>query len=327
MRVAGPLFALLMALALMAFAGPLRAEDTPAPAPAEPTTVKIGMYITQLLDFDMSKRSFYAAYWLWFLHDNEKYDPHATAEVTNAKSDQVRFASLDTSKGIRWQQEKHASVISEGWEVQNFPFDRQNLHIVIEDGQFDASAVRFVADAENSRIDPALSVTGWTIEKFAISATDVTYNTSYGDPGLSADSVYSRAVATITIKRDGVRLLCSLFVGFGVGFLLAVLSFFLDFETMAGSRIGLCAASVFAAVGNKYALDNVLPPAPYFTLADVIVASTFASILLAALAIVVMQANWKKRPGLARAANRLLALLTIAGFFGVNGAMIARAVG
>jgi hypothetical protein len=71
----------------------------------------------------------------------------------------------------------------------------------------------------------------------------------------------------------------------------------------------------------------VLPPAPCFTLADVIVASTFASILLAALAIVVMQAAWKKRPALARATNRILALVTIAGFFGANGAMITRAVG
>lgn len=63
-RAAGPLLTLLMALAMIALAAPLHAQDKAAPAPAEPTTVKVGMYVTQLLDFDMSKRSFYAAYWL-----------------------------------------------------------------------------------------------------------------------------------------------------------------------------------------------------------------------------------------------------------------------
>lgn len=299
----------------------------PPPAPADgPTTVKVGMFVTQLLDFDMSKRSFYATFWLWFLHDRDSYDPHATVEIVNAKSDTVKFNALDTSKGIRWQQEKHSAVVSEDWEIEKFPFDRQKLVIQVEDGQADANQVRFVADTQNSKIDPTLSVPGWTIEKFEFSAGDVTYETSYGDPTISASSTYSRAVATITVKRHGLRLLCSVFVGFGVAFLLAALTFFLDFDSMAGSRIGLCAASVFAAVGNKYALDNYLPPSTTFTLADVIVASTFVAILLAALAVVLMQTTHKKHPRLARAINLAVGLLTFGGYFGANGMAILRAM-
>lgn len=300
----------------------------PSAAPARPdgpTEVKVGMYLTQLLDFDMSKRSYYASFWLWYLHDNPEYDPHATVEVANAKSDSVKFASLDTSKGIRWHQEKHGAVLAEDWEITRFPFDRQKLVIMVEDGQSDTGRIRFVADGKNSRIDPAATVPGWIIEGFDLSAQDVTYNTSYGDPTLSEDSVYSRVVATITVKRQGVRLLCSLFVGFGVAFLLALLTFFLDFDSMAGSRIGLCAAAVFAAVGNKYALDGYLPPASTFTLADVIVSTTFASILLAALAVVLMQLTHKRAPRFARIANLVLCLATFAGYIGVNGYAVASA--
>ncbi|BAI74700.1 hypothetical protein AZL_b00370 (plasmid) [Azospirillum sp. B510] len=307
-------------------AGEAAAPPAAAEKPAGPTEVKVGMYVTQLLDFDMSKRSFYASFWMWYLQDNPDYDPHATVEVVNAKSDSVKFAALDTSKGIRWQQEKHNTVLAEDWEIAHFPFDRQKLVIAIEDGQSDTGRIRFVADSKNSRIDPAATVPGWTIEGFELTAQDVTYNTSYGDPTLSEDSVYSRVVATITVKRQGVRLLCSLFVGFGVAFLLALLTFFLDFESMAGSRIGLCAAAVFAAVGNKYALDGYLPPASTFTLADVIVSTTFVAILLAALAVVLMQLTHKRCPRFARAANLLLGLAALAGYIGTNGYAIASAV-
>ncbi|MCW2249391.1 hypothetical protein M2352_005051 [Azospirillum fermentarium] len=298
------------------------APAAPADGPAE---VKVGMYITQLLDFDMSKRSYYATYWLWFLHSRDGYDPHATIEIANAKSDSVKFNSLDTTKGVRWSQEKHSSVIAEDWDVVHFPFDRQKLHILIEDGQSDTSQIRFVADTHNSRIDPSLTIPGWTIEGFDLTAGDVAYQTSYGDPTISADSVYSRVVATITVKREGVRLLCSLFVGFGVAFLLSMLTFFLDFESMAGSRVGLCAAAVFAAVGNKYALDNYIPPASTFTLADVIVSSTFVAILLAALAVVGMQVTRRSYPVTARVINAVIGLATLAGFVAVNAWAIVRA--
>ncbi|BAI74714.1 hypothetical protein AZL_b00510 (plasmid) [Azospirillum sp. B510] len=314
-----------LVLACALGAAPSRAEAG-APAQTGPTEVTVGMYLTQLQDFDMSKRSFSASFWLWFLHDNPGYDPHDSVEISNAKSDGVKFPSLDTGKGVRWHQEKHAAVLAEDWEITRFPFDRQRLKIMIEDGKYDATAIRFLADTKNSRIDPAVSVPGWTIENFELAARDAVHPTSFGDPTLSGkDSVYSWVVATITVKRQGLRLLCSLFVGFGVAFLLALLTFFLDFEAMAGSRIGLVAAAVFAAVGNKYALDNALPPAPGFTLSDVIVSTTFAAILLAALTVVLMQVTHKRQPRLARWIDGLLCLTTFLGYIGVNGYAIASA--
>lgn len=292
----------------------------------ETATVKAGLFVTQLGDFDMARRSLSATFWTWFLHTDPDYDPLATAEVVNAKVDTVKFPSLDTSRGMKWHQAKHAAVLAQDWDITHFPFDRQTLTIVIEDGQQDADHVRFTADSANSGVDPSVSVPGWTIESFRIDARDRTYNTSYGDPLLQGDSHYSQILATITVKREGLRLLCSLFVGFAVAFLLAMLSFFLSFGDMAGTRISLCAAGIFATVGNKYALDNVLPPSPTFTLADVIVSSSFLSVLMAALAVVLIQLFHRKHPRLAFGLNAGMALVTAAGVIGVNAYAILRAM-
>ncbi len=311
---------------------PVATTPTPAapptgesPAPAGPISVKTGLFLTQLYDFDMAKRSFTATFWAWFLHNDDKYNPAQTVEITNAKASQGKFASLDSSKGVNWQQVKYNATIQEAWNITHFPFDRQELAIVLEDAQSDASAVKLVADSANSRIDSSVEVPGWTIEGLTVRDVDVVYNTSYGDPTLQGTSAYSRVVATITMKRHGLRLLFSTFIGFAVAFLLAMLTFPLSFESMGGSRIGLCAAAVFAAIGNKYVVDNMLPPASSFTLADGIQATSFASIFLAAFTVVAMQGLHKSSPRLSRLFNAVMGIGTMVAYLAVNGWLILQA--
>lgn len=304
---------------------PPAATPSESPAPAGPVSVKTGLFITQLYDFDMAKRSFTTTFWAWFLHNDEKYTPTQTIEITNAKTAQGKFAGLDTSKGVNWQQVKYNATIQEAWDITHFPFDRQELSIVLEDAQSDVSAVKLVADSANSRIDSSVEVPGWTIEGLTVRDVDVVYNTSYGDPTLQGTSAYSRVVATITMKRHGLRLLLSTFIGFGVAFLLAMLTFPLNFESMGGSRIGLCAAAVFAAIGNKYVVDNMLPPASSFTLADGIQAASFASIFLAAFTVVVMQGLHKSSPRLSRLFNAVMGIGTMVSYLTVNGWLILQA--
>jgi hypothetical protein len=315
----------LIGIAVLLAAVPATAQ-APAQAPTQaPTTVKVGMFINQLYDFDMAKRSYNVTFWAWFLHNNEAYKPQDNIEIVNSKSAVVRYPSLDTSKGVRFEQAKYFATMMEDWNITGFPFDRQQLHILLEDAQSEVGQVRLVADTENSRIDKAVTVPGWTVESFDVRSEDVTYDTTYGDPTLQGSSTYSRVVGVVTLKRDGLRLLFSTFIGFGVAFLLVMLTFLLEYESMAGPRVGLCAAAVFASVGNKYIVDNLLPPASTFTLADVIEATAFLSIILAALTVVGIQIL---RPRSARAAhlfNVAMGLLTLAGFFGANGYAIATA--
>ena len=317
------------------------AAITPAPTPeaappAEPTKVKVGIFVTQLYDLDMSKRSFSINFWTWYLHPDKAYKPLDNVEVVNAKTATIRFPSVTPKdevawegekKQIFWDQGKYSVTAFQDWDVTNFPFDRQILHIQMEDGQNDASQTVFLADAENSKIDDTVVVPGWTIESFKIKARDSVYKTTYGDPTLQGSSTYSRVTAAITVRREGLRLLGSMFIGFFVAFCLTCLTYFLDTDFMAGARVGMCGGAIFASVGNKYVVDNYLPPVSTFTLADAIEASTFTVIIFAILTVVVVRALRTNHPKTEHWVNGIAFMINCFGYLIFNGIMIARAAG
>ena len=313
---------------------PPPAAEAAATAPTEPVKVKVGMFITQLYDFDMAKRSFSVNFWTWYLHPDKAYKPLDSIEVVNAKTATIRFPSVTPKddvlwdgekKQIFWDQGKYSATAFQDWDVTNFPFDRQILNIQMEDGQNDATQTVFVADAENSKIDGTVSVPGWTIESFKIKSRDSVYKTTYGDPTLQGSSTYSRITAAITVRRDGLRLLGSMFIGFFVAFALTCLTYFLDTDWMAGSRVGMCGGAIFASVGNKYVVDNYLPPVSTFTLADAIEASTFMVIIFSILVVVLVKAIKEKRPKTAEWINHIGFMINCFGYLAFNGVMIARA--
>ena len=308
--------------------------DAPHPA-AGPAKVKVGLFITQLYDLDMSKRSFSVNFWAWYLHPDKAYKPLDSIEVVNAKSSSVRFPSVTAKddvawdgdkKQIFWDQGKYAVTALQDWDITNFPFDRQVLHIQMEDGQNDTTETIFVADKDNSKIDEAVSIPGWKIESLSIEDSDSVYKTTYGDPTLQGSSTYSRITAAITVKREGGRLLCSMFIGFFVAFLLTCLTYFLDTDFMAGARVGMCGGAIFASVGNKYVVDNMLPPVSTFTLADAIEASTFTVIILAILTVVIVRPLREKRPKTAAAINLGALFLNFFGYVIFNAFTIGNAV-
>ncbi len=303
-------------------------------APAGPNKVKVGLFITQLYDLDMSRRSFSINFWAWFLHTDPTYKPLETVEIVNAKSTAIRFPSTTAKEDIKWQGEtqkilwdqgKYAVTALQDWDVRNFPFDRQILHLQMEDGQNDSSQTILLADAENSKIDSSVFVPGWTIESFKIKARDTVYSTTYGDPSLQGSSAYSRITAAITLRRDGLRLLGSMFIGFFVAFALTCLTYFLDTDWMAGSRVGMCGGAIFASVGNKYVVDNYLPPVSDFTLADAIEVSTFVAIIFSILVVVLVKAIKGNQPILAEWINSAGFCINCFGYLAFNITLIARA--
>lgn len=303
---------------------------TPTP-PAKPESVKVGLFLTQLYDLDMPRRSFNATFWAWFLHTNENYKPIDTVEIVNAKNSTIRFPSVTPENDVLWEGEKsklfwtqgkYAATLSQDWDITKFPFDQQTLKIMFEDAQNDATQTVFVADSDNSKIDDAVKVPGWQIVSFDVKSGDAVYNTTYGDPTLQGNSTYSRITASILVKRDGIRLLGSMFIGFFVAFCLTFLTYFLDTEFMAGSRIGLCGGAIFASVGNKFVVDTSLPPASTFTLADAIEASTFCAIVFAILIVVLVRATQDRTPRLARGINAAGAVISAGSYITYNSMMI-----
>ena len=87
-------------------------------------------------------------------------------------------------------------------------------------------------------------------------------------------------VAEITISRKNSWIkLIKLLTGVYVAFLISCIVFFVSNESQ-DSRFCLCVGGIFAAIGNKYIVESVVPSSTSNTLMDNVHTLTFIFILL-----------------------------------------------
>jgi hypothetical protein len=242
----------------------------------------VGAYITSLYDMSLSNNSFSVDFWLWFNHKNDSLKPLETVEIVNAKKVENVLPTTEKKGGIIWATHKCRAEVKKQWNIEHFPFDRQELEIIVEEGSKDVNSLIYEADKANSKIDKSVKLEGWHISKFDITASQSEYATTYGDPILKGKSTYAHLSIKIVLDRVGTGLFFKMFLGVYIAFLIGLLVFWIDPEEF-DSRIGLSVGSLFAAVGNKYIVDSVLPETVVFTLVDKVHLITFFFIFISLL--------------------------------------------
>ncbi len=246
---------------------------------AQPDTVKVGAYIISVHDINFHDKEYTIRYWLWFLYKNPDFDFYSQLDIPNAKEIDPPTMVTDTVGGKKWVQMKMKCVMKESWIVHNFPFDKQHLRVRVENSVFDKDALVFKADTRHSRFDGIEGLDGWRITEFNVSADTTHYGTGFGDPRRGHDSqTFSTFKIDMSIERDAWGLFMKIFIGMYIAFLIALISF-VSFPWELEPRFGLPVGGLFAAVGNKYIIDSLLPESPEFSLVDTLHSITFLGIL------------------------------------------------
>ena len=246
---------------------------------AQKDTATVGVFITNLYDFNLADGSYAAEFWIWALFKKDSLSFHEAHEITKSKKTVFSNYFRQKKSGLNWEQKKCTSSLLQDWDVRSFPFDHQKLAISVEDAVVDTSLMTYIADTSNSKINKYLEIEGWVVDSFHIKTDNILYNTTYGDPELHGESVYPAVKMTVYLERTHCWLTFSkLVTGLYVAFLISLLVFkILPHETE--SRIGLAVGGLFAAVGNKYIAENIVPTTTQNTLVDNIHNVTFAAIL------------------------------------------------
>jgi hypothetical protein len=231
-----------------------------------------------------------AEFWTWSLYKNKDLSFDGNQEVTGSKKTQFSNFLLTQKGDTYWAQKKCTTNILHDWDVRHFPFDRQHLTINLEDASLDVNALMHVPDVENSKMNGSLKLDEWNIDSFSTRQNLVNYNTTYGDPTLHGESTYSAVSCDIYLTRlHSWVTFFKLVTGVYVAFLIALLVFRVQ-PPSSESRIGLAVGGLFAAVGNKYIVESVVPTSTQTTLIDLIHLATFGAIL-----VIVMLTIWITR--------------------------------
>lgn len=243
---------------------------------AQPDTVKAGSYVISVHDINFHEKEYTIRFWLWFLYSNPDFDFATQLDIPNAKIIDPPEIIYDSLDGKAWVIMKMKCTMKQNWDVRDFPFDEQHLKVQIENTLFDNNALVFKPDKAGSNFDKKEAIDGWTINNFKITNGDNDYETGFGDPKNDYQE-FSALKIEMNIEREAWGLFAKIFIGMYIAFLIAIISF-TPKPSELEPRFGLPVGGLFAAVGNKYIIDSLLPESSDFTLVDTLHALTYMAI-------------------------------------------------
>ena len=264
-----------------------------------PQTCRVGIYITSLRDFKLADKSFAADFHVWSVCPDKNIKPLESMEIVDAIESEGAFditldkknqsGSFSTKDKVYWSERDISATLYHNWDVNNYPFDRHLLKIILEEATQDSSVFVYTPDFKNSGYQRDMKTSSWKITNFTIAEEKNTYKTTFGDPALvSKQGVYSRLVISIPIRRVKIVSFFKLTAGVYIAFAVATLSFFYETgqASLVSARTSLLVGCLFAALVNMRAPESVLGRTEGLTLVDQIHIAAIVYIFGAAVATV-----------------------------------------
>ncbi|KOU31716.1 hypothetical protein ADK53_24555 [Streptomyces sp. WM6373] len=226
--------------------------SVPASA-AVPPSCRVGAYVTDLYGLDVSPRTIKADFWLWSVCPTDALDATRRLEFVNATDVTQSDRSVVKVGDEYWSQVKVSGTFRQQFDLSEYPFDKQDVKIQIEDSEYNASQFTYVADSKDSGYDHAISLGGFKIRDFGVGVVEHTYRTSFGDPRIThgQNSQYSQFVIDLKLERDDLAGFIRQAWPAYVAFLISFISYWIwasDFITVVGARFGILGASLFSVV-------------------------------------------------------------------------------
>ena len=237
-----------------------------------PEEVEVGVYITRLDNFDLSSKSFDATFWLWMISPEHAHNRLDDIEFVNAED--VKFSnsfSRVTPDGI-WYQRKVVATLHHDWNLRKFPFDRQDLHLKLEEADAYIDEVVYVPEDTKFLVDGQMKIKGWRVVSSQIRPSIKTYMTNFGDPGLRSDmpTSFSGFDIVVQIERTSFAAFWKFTAGAIVAAAIALSSyaFHVDKPQTLSPRFALLSGAVFAAIISLRSASTELGIVDYNTLID-----------------------------------------------------------
>jgi hypothetical protein len=271
---------MLLLLLLLLIAAPCGAQSETEVADDQ-GGVHVGVYVNRIYGVDTRGGAFNADFWIWFRWTDPELDPLKSFEIVNGAVESCEGEYRSEWEGSQYAACRVTAALANSWDASRFPFDDHHLVIEVEDAANEEDALKYVADTDNSAIDPRVQLPGWSVADHYGMVQRHTYATNYGDLSIptGSKSIYSRYSYTIHARRQGYGVFTKTFFGMFISVLIAFLAFMVK-PTDLDPRFGLGLGAIFAAVASEYVVVSILPQSAHLTLADLLHIIAFSFIFL-----------------------------------------------
>lgn len=232
---------------------------------AEDSATEIAVYILNLGKYDVATGSFTADFYLSLKCNSEC--PAQDFEFMNGRAASIdKIIDEPNEKFYRIQANLNSPV-----DLQRFPFDQQQLQIILEDKKRTIDELHYTINKEESGVDQSIVFTGWNLGEWNASVDEHHYGVY--------DEDYSRYTFSIPISRIMVNSIIKTFLPITFIILVMLSSFVLDPDKIT-TRLAMVGSALVASVMFHVSLSGQIPPVSYLTFADKFMVLTYFVLLL-----------------------------------------------
>jgi hypothetical protein len=235
----------------------------------KPVRIKVGMLLNSVDDYDVQSGTFMADFFLSFTSETPM--PEIRPQFPNGKMDATTvIADKPTFKLMRLSGQFKSPA-----DLRKYPYDSQELKILVEDDTRGVDQLRFVVDRERTKTARGFRAVGWQVA--FVEARSLSQ--SYPDRFEGDDLFYGRYVFTIGLNRFAASAVFKVYVPALVIVLISLLGMWVPPRNME-VRSNAGAPMLAGAVLFHFSLMQELPATSYLTRADKLMLGVYASLLL-----------------------------------------------
>ena len=229
----------------------------PSVARAAPEEVKLGVYLKNIEIVDLQNNTYYLSSGFQNLVDTSSLSQLASFETPKQLE--------DGSKYQRWAVE--GRFYHKFW-LGTFPIDWQKITLEIEDAEHTASALVYVADEVDSKIDAELSVPGWRVGEVLGKVRSETYPTSFGLETQQPEArTFSHYRFGVRLDRPSSFMLLKVLPQIGLVLLCCLMMFFISPDHV-DARVGTVVTALLTEVFLHLTFTSSLPAVGLLMLLD-----------------------------------------------------------
>lgn len=239
------------------------------PGNSVPSRAKVAILLNSVDDYDVKTGTFAADFFLSFT--SQLAMPSISLSFANGKVDNKEvLADRPTFKLYRL-----TGTFKSPPNLRKYPFDSQELQLIVEDNIHGIDRVRFSVDKERTQVSRSFRAVGWQVSYIEARAL----SQSYPDRFEGDDLYYSRYVFSLGLDRFATSAAFKVFVPAFVIVLIALLGMWVPAHEME-VRSNAGAPMLAAAVLFHFSLMQELPATSYLTRADKLMLGVYVSLSL-----------------------------------------------
>lgn len=265
--------------------------------PPQAQQVETGIYVMNLYDLNPSSNTYYADFYVWFKWKG-KINPIENVEFANGVEDwgsvsiPVYEEIQKLPDGRFYQALRIDGRFTQPFSFKNYPLDRENLNVLLENSVYTIEQLVYVADKEQSGYSDSLNLPGWKIVDFELLSLVRKYQTNFGDIRLTDATQHSILQYSLNISRPVSFFLWKLLLPLVIVVATGWGSLLLNPENI-DSRITLPVTALLTAVFLQQSYSASLPEVGYLVLLDKIYVITYILIFISIIEAIVT-AEWIK---------------------------------